>query len=40
MLERTDATQAEVDAALDALTKAADGLKKAQPAPAVDKSKL
>lgn len=39
MLERTDATQAEVDAALDALTKAADGLKKAQPASAVDKSK-
>ena len=41
LLEKDGATQAEVDAAVDALTKAADGLQKAQPAPeAVDKSKL
>ena len=41
LLEKDGATQAEVDAAVDALTKAADGLQKAQPAPeAIDKSKL
>ena len=41
LLEKDGATQAEVDAAVDALTKAADGLQKAQPAPeTVDKSKL
>ena len=41
LLEKDGATQVEVDAALDALTKAADGLRKAQPAPeTVDKSKL
>ena len=41
MLEKTDATQADVDGALDALTKAYDGLEKANPAPATaDKSKL
>ena len=41
LLEKDGATQAEVDAAVDALTKAADGLQKAQPAPeTIDKSKL
>ena len=41
LLEKDGATQAEVDAAVDALTKAADGLQKTQPAPeTVDKSKL
>lgn len=40
-LEKTDATQAEVDTALDALTKAYDGLQKAEPAPTVvDKTAL
>ena len=41
LLEKDGATQAEVDAAVDALMKAADGLQKTQPAPeTVDKSKL
>ena len=41
LLEKDGATQTEVDAAVDALTKAADGLQKTQPAPeTVDKSKL